>query len=94
MKIKDKRFKITALYERLSKDDEVQGESNSIVNQKRMGKYIDIFCNMECIIVFRNISDKFQSCEELKARKNLKFTATLYNISFECRIIPALFLFE
>lgn len=33
MKIKDKRFKITALYERLSKDDEVQGESNSIVNQ-------------------------------------------------------------
>ena len=27
MKIKDKRFKITALYERLSKDDEVQGES-------------------------------------------------------------------
>ena len=30
MKIKDKRFKITALYERLSKDDEVQGESNSI----------------------------------------------------------------
>ena len=33
MKIKDKRFKIKALYERLSKDDEVQGESNSIVNQ-------------------------------------------------------------
>lgn len=28
--------KITALYERLSKDDEIQGESNSIVNQKKM----------------------------------------------------------
>ena len=28
--------KITALYERLSRDDELQGESNSIVNQKRM----------------------------------------------------------
>ncbi len=26
--------KITALYERLSKDDELQGESNSISNQK------------------------------------------------------------
>lgn len=26
--------KITALYERLSKDDEQQGESNSITNQK------------------------------------------------------------
>ena len=28
--------KITALYERLSRDDELQGESNSIVNQKRL----------------------------------------------------------
>ena len=29
------RTKITALYERLSRDDEQQGESNSITNQKR-----------------------------------------------------------
>lgn len=28
--------KITALYERLSRDDELQGESNSIINQKRL----------------------------------------------------------
>ncbi len=28
--------KVTALYERLSRDDELQGESNSIVNQKRI----------------------------------------------------------
>ena len=28
--------RITALYERLSRDDELQGESNSIVNQKRL----------------------------------------------------------
>ena len=27
--------KITACYERLSRDDELQGESNSIINQKR-----------------------------------------------------------
>lgn len=27
--------KITALYERLSRDDEQQGESNSITNQKK-----------------------------------------------------------
>ena len=27
------RDKITALYERLSRDDELQGESNSILNQ-------------------------------------------------------------
>ena len=28
--------KITALYERLSRDDEQSGDSNSIVNQKKM----------------------------------------------------------
>ena len=30
-----KEERITALYERLSRDDELQGESNSILNQKR-----------------------------------------------------------
>ena len=30
------RGNITALYERLSRDDELQGESNSISNQKKM----------------------------------------------------------
>ena len=28
--------KITALYERLSRDDEMVGDSNSIINQKKM----------------------------------------------------------
>ena len=28
--------RVTALYERLSKDDEQQGESNSILNQKKI----------------------------------------------------------
>ena len=32
---KKEKTKITALYERLSRDDELQGESNSIINQKR-----------------------------------------------------------
>ena len=35
MKNKDS-LKITALYERLSKDDEQSGESNSITNQKKI----------------------------------------------------------
>ena len=39
---KDNR--ITALYERLSRDDEMQGESNSITNQKIMQ------CNMALVI--------------------------------------------
>ena len=30
------KIKITPLYERLSRDDELQGESNSISNQKLM----------------------------------------------------------
>lgn len=33
---KEENMKITALYERLSHDDELQGDSNSIVNQKRL----------------------------------------------------------
>ena len=34
--------KITPLYERLSRDDELQGESNSISNQKQMLEDIQI----------------------------------------------------
>ncbi len=41
--------KITALYERLSRDDEQSGESNSIVNQK---KYLEEYANQAG---FRNI---------------------------------------
>ena len=35
---KDYSTKVTALYERLSKDDELSGESNSITHQKNMLK--------------------------------------------------------
>ena len=35
MAVRQTEDKITALYERLSRDDELAGESNSIVNQKR-----------------------------------------------------------
>ena len=35
---KSNQGKITALYERLSRDDEPQGESNSILNQKSIWK--------------------------------------------------------
>ena len=39
MSVKQTEGKITALYERLSRDDELVGDSNSIVNQK---KYLEI----------------------------------------------------
>jgi len=35
---KKEKTKITALYERLSRDDELQGESNSILNQELICK--------------------------------------------------------
>ncbi|WP_230398144.1 recombinase family protein [Novisyntrophococcus fermenticellae] len=36
MKKQPKQQKITALYERLSRDDELSGDSNSIINQKKL----------------------------------------------------------
>ena len=35
MSVKQTEGKITALYERLSRDDELAGDSNSIINQKK-----------------------------------------------------------
>ena len=40
MAVRQTEEKITALYERLSRDDELAGESNSIVNQK---KYLETY---------------------------------------------------
>ena len=42
--------KITPLYERLSRDDELQGESNSISNQReyRQGMSLKAFIWAEC----------------------------------------------
>ena len=36
MSVKQTENKITALYERLSRDDDLAGESNSILNQDRI----------------------------------------------------------
>lgn len=40
MSAKQTERKITALYERLSRDDESSGDSNSIINQK---KYLETY---------------------------------------------------
>ena len=47
-------FKATALYERLSKDDELQGESNSILNQK---KYLEDFAKKNGFDNIRHFTD-------------------------------------
>lgn len=46
--------KITALYERLSRDDELQGESNSITNQKR---YLEDYARSHGMRNIRHFSD-------------------------------------
>lgn len=38
MSVKQAESKITALYERLSRDDDNAGDSNSIVNQKKISR--------------------------------------------------------
>lgn len=45
---------ITALYERLSRDDELQGESNSISNQK---KILERYCRDHGITAFRHYDE-------------------------------------
>ncbi len=45
--------KITPLYERLSRDDELQGESNSISNQKQMLE--DFAAGMGCCQTLRTL---------------------------------------
>ena len=46
--------KITALYERLSRDDDQQGESNSIINQKAM---LESYCRQNGYENIRHYTD-------------------------------------
>ena len=51
---KKEKTKITALYERLSRDDELQGESNSILNQKR---YLEDYARQFGFLNTRHFTD-------------------------------------
>ena len=44
MSVKQTEGKITALYERLSRDDDLTGDSNSIINQK---KYLEAYARQQ-----------------------------------------------
>ena len=46
--------RVTALYERLSKDDEQQGESNSILNQKR---FLEDFARKSGMMNIKHFTD-------------------------------------
>ena len=49
------RERITALYERLSHDDELQGESNSITNQKKM---LELYAEDNNLTPFRHFTER------------------------------------
>ena len=52
--MEQKKVKYTALYERLSKDDELKGESNSITNQK---KYLEDYARSQGFTRIRHFTD-------------------------------------
>ena len=53
--------KITALYERLSRDDDLQGESNSISNQKKL---LEDFAAQQGFTYYRRLRGKTSLEEE------------------------------
>ena len=54
MRMKQTEEKITALYERLSRDDDNAGDSNSIVNQK---KYLESYARQRGYTNCRHYTD-------------------------------------
>ena len=54
MRMKQAEEKITALYERLSRDDDNAGDSNSIVNQK---KYLESYARQRGYTNCRHYTD-------------------------------------
>ena len=51
--------KITALYERLSRDDDQVGDSNSIVNQK---KYLESYAEQKGYTNIQHYTDDLTAC--------------------------------
>ena len=62
MRMKQTEEKITALYERLSRDDDNAGDSNSIVNQK---KYLESYAQQKG---YTNCRSKFYRQEAAESR--------------------------
>ena len=86
--------KITALYERLSRDDDLNGESNSITNQKRVlyfnlltsGKLyehlaeIDTSARDMAEYLIKEMAKKQGVTEELKATDMMRWIGLMNNI--------------
>ena len=73
MSVKQTERKITALYERLSRDDDNAGDSNSIVNQK---KYLESYAQQKGYTNCRHYTEK-SVIVGIKSRRLLRHKALL-----------------
>lgn len=70
--------RVTALYERLSKDDEQQGESNSILNQKRFLEDFARKSGMTNIKHFTETDPDFRQClQKPKLEKSARLSSRI-----------------
>lgn len=69
-----KKIKYTALYERLSRDDEMQGESNSITNQK---KYLEEYARSqgfkEDYEKLERLNDRLADSQNIQNKEQFKY---------------------
>ena len=66
-----KTQKITALYERLSRDDDLAGESNSITNQK---KYLEDYAKKNGFKNICHFTDVFSRVELIQSDNEVEST--------------------
>ena len=71
---KSNQGKITALYERLSRDDELQGESNSILNQK---KYLEDYARKNGFNNIQHFTDNGLHKTYLKEQHPVRYNQLL-----------------
>ena len=75
---------ITALYERLSRDDELVGDSNSIVNQKR---YLQSYADDRGYLCVRDGEEKGFTAAEFKEAKTKAGRSSIPTRSVKRRFI-------
>ena len=81
---KSNQGKITALYERLSRDDELQGESNSILNQK---KYLEDYARKNGFNNIQHFTDDGYSGTNFNRPGLRRFTKGYYikQLKMDCQ---------
>ena len=84
---KSNQGKITALYERLSRDDELQGESNSILNQK---KYLEDYARKSGFNNIKHFTDDGYSGTNFERPDFKRMMQDIENRKINCIIVKDL----